>query len=324
MKHNLLLLVSALSLCLGASTLAQNAVPAPPSIPSDPVAAPPEPAPPRVARRPTPAPRQPATLVPANPFSRTAPSKDPFTAAPPIGNPDDRPAPVPTTPRPDAADSAPNFGPGVIGPKPDPFANNAPSRPKEILKAVTPNDANLTVRYEVFSLPMAFAADLMRRNHAHEDLYQTIVTMVSADHQDAAQETLSIITLRSGQRGETSAITEHIYPTEYDPPNIPTAFETRNVGVSVEAEAILKAGGALVDLSVAPEHVTLARMTKWGPAETPQEMPEFECQRLNTTTQVSVGTPRFLGTINRPPSSTAEPKTKGQVWFAFVTVSQVN
>ncbi len=91
---------------------------------------------------------------------------------------------------------------------------------------------------------------------------------------------------RSGQRAKIEVIREFIYPTEYDPPEIPnqfggqglvvgggpiggggggvgggfpvtpatpTAFETRNTGVTLEVDPVLGADEFTIDLNLAPE-----------------------------------------------------------------------
>ena len=80
------------------------------------------------------------------------------------------------------------------------------------------------------------------------------------------------------QRAKTRSIDEHIYPTEYDPPEIPmeikrnqrieelittpafpTAFDVRDVGTKVEIEPEISGDGKTVTLNLAPEVVELLR-----------------------------------------------------------------
>jgi bla regulator protein BlaR1 len=64
------------------------------------------------------------------------------------------------------------------------------------------------------------------------------------------------VTTRSQQRAVIEIIREFRYPTEYDrkpgQPVTPTAFETRNCGVTLEVEPVLGEGG-MIDLKLTPE-----------------------------------------------------------------------
>ena len=88
----------------------------------------------------------------------------------------------------------------------------------------------------------------------------------------------------SGQRAKTESVREEIYPSEYDPPEIPntignivipslendksptpkihrtsatpSAFECRNVGSTLEVDPVLSSDHKLIDLNLAPEIVT--------------------------------------------------------------------
>ena len=114
----------------------------------------------------------------------------------------------------------------------------------------------------------------------------------------------SVVT-RSGQRAKIEIIREFIYPTEFDPPEIPqefanvgggggggggivgipalaggggggavnsfpvtpttpTAFETRNVGVTLEVDPVVGADGFTIDLNIAPEIVEFEGFVNYG------------------------------------------------------------
>jgi general secretion pathway protein D len=101
------------------------------------------------------------------------------------------------------------------------------------------------------------------------------------------------VTTRSGQRAKVEVIREFIYPTEFEPPEIPqdfggggslfggggvgqtgggfpvtpttpTAFETRNTGVTLEVEPTLGADGYTIDLTLAPEVVEFEGFVNYG------------------------------------------------------------
>ena len=108
----------------------------------------------------------------------------------------------------------------------------------------------------------------------------------------------SVVT-RSGQRAKIEVIREFIYPVEFEPPEIPevfggdftegdidpnanqqsfgsgaggfpvtpttpTAFETRNIGVTMEVDPVLGDDGYTIDLSLAPEVVEFEGFINYG------------------------------------------------------------
>ncbi len=99
-----------------------------------------------------------------------------------------------------------------------------------------------------------------------------------------------------------------------------TAFETRNVGVTVEAEVVLSEDLKFADVRIMPEHVADVERSTWGQGVSTLEMLTFETQRLSTGATVRIGEPFLLGTLNRPPVSKVDPDSANGVWFAFVTV----
>ncbi len=95
-----------------------------------------------------------------------------------------------------------------------------------------------------------------------------------------------IVVCRSGQKATTESIHEFIYPTEYDPlydlqnnvgteksgvarrtyvtsPATPNAFETKNLGSTLEAEPTIGADAKLIDLRFLPDFVWHTGNTEW-------------------------------------------------------------
>ncbi len=126
-----------------------------------------------------------------------------------------------------------------------------------------------------------------------------------------------VVAARSGQRAKTEAIKEWIYPTEYDPPvpatieaagdkdyaemipANPTAFETRNVGFTLEVDPVIGNDGT-IDLNLAPEVVIAdepsLHTTKLGDTESTVEMPRFMASKVTTQVSIRNGDYAFLGT----------------------------
>jgi general secretion pathway protein D len=137
----------------------------------------------------------------------------------------------------------------------------------------------------------------------------------------------SIIT-RSGQSSKVEIIRELIYPTEYEPPEVPqtvgtsgsspatpatpTAFEKRNVGVSLEVLPVAAANKRFVDITLNPSISDFDGFVNYGsPINstitslagsflvelTPNQilMPVFSDHKLSTQLTVADGSTIVLG-----------------------------
>ena len=125
----------------------------------------------------------------------------------------------------------------------------------------------------------------------------------------------------SGQKATTESIEEFIYPTEYEPASMPeklefkdqaeaekakvgprdfatgpcpTAFETRNLGSTLEIEPTLGADNKLIDLRFAPEIVYHVGNTVWAEwkdqyGSCPVQMPTMYAVRINTAVTLAAG-----------------------------------
>lgn len=169
-------------------------------------------------------------------------------------------------------------------------------------------EPQIGILVEYYELDHRTANKLMREYSAKaadaQGLRDALCEMVEKG--DSALIETAWLRARSGQRAKTESIRETIYPTEYDPPQIPntvgvvafpkkkkagekpseqqdlppvaiasspadtpilmtsatpTAFETRNVGATVEVDPVLSKDGEIVTVSIAPEMVTFEGMT---------------------------------------------------------------
>jgi Flp pilus assembly secretin CpaC len=136
-----------------------------------------------------------------------------------------------------------------------------------------------------------------------------------------------IVTTQSGQRAVVENIDEFRYATEYDPPTVsftqgvntaepvkvapkadvthleavPTGFETRNTGVTLEVEPALLPDGKTIKLDMVPEHVRLKGMKKIT-IEKPSnggtisvEQPEFDTMKVTTRMSLKSGERVLVG-----------------------------
>jgi hypothetical protein len=106
-------------------------------------------------------------------------------------------------------------------------------------------------------------------------------------------------------------------------PATPTAFETRNLGESLEMQLTLSEDRKTASLIIVPEHVQLVDQIKHGQELSETKMPEFEVRSINTAAELFLGKPFLLGTVSRPTISKADPDAANRVWFSFATVNLV-
>ncbi|EDY19229.1 hypothetical protein CfE428DRAFT_3406 [Chthoniobacter flavus Ellin428] len=135
-----------------------------------------------------------------------------------------------------------------------------------------------------------------------------------------------IMTTHTGQRAVIEAIKEIRWATEYHPPTLnvsevpadppakvtpsvdvstleafPTAFETRNAGVTLEVEPVIAPDGKTIDLNIVPQHVRLTgfkKVTIEGAAhkgKTIVEQPEFNTNKVTTSRRLKNGERVLMG-----------------------------
>ena len=148
------------------------------------------------------------------------------------------------------------------------------------------------------------------------------------------------VTTKSGQRAVIEVIREFRYPTQFQPPQIPqtvgnvsgtsvvgtstgassvpvtpttpTAFETRNTGVTLEVEPVVGPDGVTIDLNLVPQVVEFEGFINYG---SPILAPATSF--LNTITGGVVSSPQSVITpnvINQPVFSARKVTTSVSVW----------
>lgn len=156
------------------------------------------------------------------------------------------------------------------------------------------------------------------------------------------------ITARSGQKATIEVIREFIYPTEYEPPELPssgggggtnnttvigiatpatpTAFETKNLGVTLEIEPTIGENDFVIDLRFLPEIVEFEGFINYGSpilspgtdifgnavssviTENRIEMPVFSKRSVNTSLTIYDGYTVAVGGLMREDVQTVEDK----------------
>ena len=165
------------------------------------------------------------------------------------------------------------------------------------------------------------------------------------------------VTTKSGQRAVIEIIREFRYPTEFDPPQIPqnfgnngqqvsltptlvqppssfpvtpttpTAFETRNTGVTLEVEPVVGPDGFTIDLNLVPQVVEFEGFINYGsPIQTTStnalgvsttnvitpnviNQPIFSTRKVTTSVSVFDGQTVVLGGLMREDVQKVEDKT---------------
>lgn len=223
----------------------------------------------------------------------------------------------------------------------DPFAVGK-EKAKEAEKPST-----IKIVYEVFSLPIKQAAAIQRSGISDSAFYAKM--LIGLKDKTVKQESFLVARTSPGQLVKVEQIHQYIYPTEFEPaelpnavantgksedgegkkemifpvtPAHPTAFDTRNIGETLEVEAQRDQGGAIA-LRIAPSRVSLIQRDTTGQGVSKLEQPRFSNPRLSTGIVTRSGKPAYLGTVSDPVE--LQPKDGGQhVFFAFVTATNVS
>ena len=155
------------------------------------------------------------------------------------------------------------------------------------------------------------------------------VAQLVKDGKGTIIETL-LCTALNGQKATSESIEEFIYPTEYEPATLPekiegkaaeaagttegnrpdpstgpmpTAFDTRNVGSTLEIEPTLSEDGRIINLRFVPEivyHVGNEIWSEWKGehGNSPVQMPTFYAIRINTTATLASGHYQLCGALS--------------------------
>ena len=158
-------------------------------------------------------------------------------------------------------------------------------------------------------------------------LRQQVQDMVSKNEAKVLET--QILVARSGQKATSESIHEFIYPTEFTPsaleehidkirdiqkaagesglcfnPSTPTAFETRNVGATLEVEPTLGQDNQTIDLRLVPEIICHTGNTVWHEGKDTNgnafrmAMPDFYTLRLNTALTCINGQYTLAGVVS--------------------------
>jgi hypothetical protein len=120
-----------------------------------------------------------------------------------------------------------------------------------------------------------------------------------------------VVRIRTGQRSKVESIQEVRYPTTFDQPSeaafsCPAAFETRNIGITVEVDPVLSPAGGVLDLNLAAEfssfwgYDVLHRILVEGEWKPNVTMPAFYTMQPTTQLSLPVDVPVLVAVMSPP------------------------
>jgi type II secretory pathway component GspD/PulD (secretin) len=198
------------------------------------------------------------------------------------------------------------------------------------------NPANVRIEMQVVAIPEEIGVPLITElmdEQKIESAYARIQELLAKGK--AQLLGWPIVTTHSGQRAVVEAIDEIRYATEFDPPTvsftpsvnaaetikiepkadvtlfeaIPTTFETRNVGITLEVEPEVSADGKTIKLLAVPQHVRLKgyhKVTVEKPSTGGKivvEQPDFDMIKVTTILTLKNGQRVLMGVfrVSEPP-----------------------
>ena len=186
---------------------------------------------------------------------------------------------------------------------------------------------NVVLVLEVYALPKDDALAILEGERGSAARYQRAVDL--AKTKKARLEILTALTGKSGIKSMTESLDEVRYATEFAPGSmkgaVPAAmaFETRNVGDTIEFEPVIGPDGHTCEVSLVPQRVSLAgfRELAGAPGDPTVAQPLFVMQKLITSTTLEAGAPHYLGTLSRPSESGVADGAAAEIWLAFLRVN---
>ncbi|MHA3772987.1 hypothetical protein ACXR0O_15745 [Verrucomicrobiota bacterium sgz303538] len=204
-------------------------------------------------------------------------------------------------------------------------------------EAIEANPVNVLVEMQIVALPQNIAVPLVRDlmdAQKVDKAYEQVQQLLSKE--TAKLIAWPIVTTKSGERAVVEGINEFRFATEYTAGDVgifldqrdgtavraptevngvdshvtPSAFETRNVGVTLEVAPILRPDRKTIELNIVPQHVRLKGMNKItaelknGKETITVEQPEFDKTQTSTTLSVKSGERKLMGVFptSNPPN----------------------
>jgi len=211
----------------------------------------------------------------------------------------------------------------------DPYANKDKAAP------ASTNDL-IRVQVEYIEMPHEKLTALLEENGNPNDAALRLKVRELIAAKDAKILETFVATTRSGGKASAGSVDEFIYPTEYEPMDIveppsrksspqatktpfcPTAFETRNLGSSLEIDSTIGENGKFIDLKLEPNMTWHTGTLVWAEDKdaignvTKIEMPRIFSLKTSTSVTCATGKPVFVAALS-PKSDQGEIDTSRKV-----------
>lgn len=172
---------------------------------------------------------------------------------------------------------------------------------------------------EVFSLPMKDAANLRRRYQDSEKIYAEVRKRV--DGGTAILEEFGVLRTSHTGKAATNSIEEYLYPTEYDPaelpnyigqgspehdtsgvstPANPTSYEKQDLGFTMEVGFTAKESPETIKVDLEVNRVTLKSRDSWGKEKAEAQVPQFGVQQIKRAVLLKKEQNTLVGSISPP------------------------
>ncbi len=209
----------------------------------------------------------------------------------------------------------------------DPFIKN-PGDPAAADQRGAAPWQNCMLVLETYALDKTEALAVLETGSGSAARYRRVLELAKAGK--ARLDILTALTTRPGQRAHIEAIDEVRYATEFAVPTAkgglaaPTAYETRNVGDTLELEVQLGPDGRTCDLNVVPQRVGLLGFRDIGAMvdDSPVSQPRFASQRITTSANFPVNEPHYLGSLSAATErGAANGEAASEMRLAFVRLT---
>ncbi|MGC4015710.1 MAG: hypothetical protein QM755_14480 [Luteolibacter sp.] len=255
---------------------------------------------------------------------------------------------------PHSPELAPEDGKGATQPPSDPFSSEAaaaPAAPEVGIPSSRLKENRPTVHLRLETWQVS-AMEITRKLDAGQDAAETAKWREDwLGKPDTAQLILSpAISVDASTRMKAESIKEVIYPTEYEPPSLPcaptsepvkepaktdstvsawleslitkalpTAFETRNTGTTLEAIGMpVTVAKDTWDISASVEDVSLLGFSHYGEKDMHIEMPCYSSFRTGGLTRLRLGEWKLLSVMTPPGGlDPARPKDR---WVTLIRI----
>ncbi|MEM7699138.1 MAG: hypothetical protein AAF236_12125 [Verrucomicrobiota bacterium] len=201
-----------------------------------------------------------------------------------------------------------------------------------------PEVDGIIVTAEFIEVPHLDYSDWLFENRFESDATRLRIILADWIREGRAEllETVSVSS-KSGQRSKAQSGEEIIYPTEMDPPEIPnevtlsgkdadpgvtylspTAFETRDIGHTLEVDPVIGYDDTTIDLNLSPELVNVSRFIRYPRPEEDDpsnvDFPVFRMAKVTTQVTTLPGRYQLIGS-GRPADLSRNPDEDTLVLF---------